>query len=86
MDVVARIISNLIQIYILIVIVRCILSFVQPNMRNPIVQFIREVTDPPMEGLRKTFPFLVMGGLDLSPIALIFLVRIVGDVLIGILR
>lgn len=86
MQVVANIISNLVQIYILIVIVRCILSFVQPNMRNPIVQFIREVTDPPMDGLRKAFPFLSMGGLDLSPIALIFLVRIVGNLLINILR
>lgn len=63
------------MIYIWIVVIRCVLSFVQPNPFHPIVRFIYSVTDPLMDAMRRAFPFLMMGGLDLSPIVLIFLVQ-----------
>ena len=71
----ARIIDYAAWIYIWIIVIRCVLSFVQPNPFHPIVRFIYSVTDPLMDAMRKAFPFLVISGMDLSPIVLIFLVQ-----------
>lgn len=63
------------RIYTFVVIIRCVMSFVRPNPWNPFVRFIYQVTDPLMDALRRAFPFLVVGGIDLSPIVIIFLVQ-----------
>lgn len=53
-----------ITIYIWVLIARCILSFVNPDPRNPIVQFITEATEPLLVRIRSKIP--PMGMLDLS--------------------
>ncbi|MDO3380169.1 YggT family protein [Geoalkalibacter halelectricus] len=68
---VVRILSLAIQIYIYVVIARAIVSWVSPDPYNPIVRFLYNVTDPPLDRIRRVLP-LQFGGLDLSPIALIF--------------
>ncbi|MFH1738741.1 MAG: YggT family protein [bacterium] len=74
-----------IDIYIIIIIVRVLISWVQPNPYNPVVQFICRLTDPFLDAVRRACPFLVVGGLDLSPIAAIFLLEMTRSVLRGIL-
>jgi YggT family protein len=69
------IISRLIYLYEIIIFIRCILSFVQPDPRNPIVRFIYQITDPLMDAVRRAFPFLAAGGIDFSPIVIIFLLE-----------
>ncbi len=73
--------ARVVQLYIYILIARCILSFVRPNPYNPIVRFIYQITDPLMDAVRRAFPFLAIGGLDLSPIAIIFLLQFTLQVL-----
>jgi len=65
-----------VEIYIYIIIARVLMSWFQPNPSNPIVQFIGRITDPFLAAMRRALPFLVIGGLDLSPIAAIFLLEI----------
>lgn len=52
-------------IYMYIVIARAIISWVNPDPYNPIVNFLVRVTDPVLDRVRRILPDL--GGLDLSP-------------------
>ena len=72
-----------IHIYTIIIIVRVLMSWVQPNPYNPIVQFVCRLTDPFLDAVRRACPFLVVGGLDLSPIVAIFLLEMTQQVLLG---
>lgn len=67
----ARIINLAIQLYIYVVIARAIVSWVSPDPYNPIVRFLYNLTDPVLNRIRRVLP-LQFGGLDLSPLALIF--------------
>ncbi|WP_305045903.1 YggT family protein [Geoalkalibacter sp.] len=66
-----RILNLAIQLYIYVVIARAIVSWVSPDPYNPIVRFLYNLTDPVLNRIRRVLP-LQFGGLDLSPIALIF--------------
>ena len=56
-----------------LIIIRALISWVNPDPYNPIVQFLYKVTDPLLAPLRRLFPMLSIG-LDISPIfALIFI-------------
>ncbi len=82
------IISSLVYSYIILIIVAVVLSFVQVNPYNPIVQVINRLTDPPLRFVREKLPFLVIGGIDLSPMVVIFglqaLVGLLSQITIGI--
>jgi len=54
------------NIYMYIIIARAILSWVNPDPYNPIVNFLYRVTDPVLYRVRRMLPD--MGGLDLSPL------------------
>ena len=56
--------------YMLIVIARAILSWVNPDPYNPIVRFLYNVTEPVLFRIRRAIP-IDMGGLDFSPMILI---------------
>ena len=58
-------------IYIFIVVARALISWVSPDPYNPIVRFLHNATDPVLYRMRKVLP-LQFGGLDLSPIVLLF--------------
>ena len=75
---VIKIISSLVHIYMWVVIIRVLISWINPDPYNPIVQFLRSVTDPALEGLRRMLPrFLWSSGLDFTPLVLILLLQIV---------
>lgn len=74
--------ARILLIFEFIIFIRCILSFIQPDPSNPLVNFIYSLTDPLMDAVRKSLPFLVAGGIDLSPIVIIFLLDITRQYLI----
>jgi len=59
-------------LYIWIIIIAAFLSFVRPDPQNPIVQVLYRLTEPVFAFIRKKLPFVVMGGIDLSPLVIIF--------------
>ena len=74
---VIKIISSLVSIYMWVVIIRVLISWINPDPYNPIVQFLRSVTDPAIEGLRRMLPrFLWSSGLAFTPLVLILLLQI----------
>jgi len=59
-------------LYIWIIIIAAFLSFVRPDPNNPVVQVLSRLTEPVFAFIRKKLPFVVMGGIDLSPLVIIF--------------
>lgn len=68
---VAEIISIVLELYMWLIIANAVLSWVNPDPYNQIVQFLARVTEPVLDKVRKVFPFVYMGGLDLSPMVII---------------
>ncbi|HKZ16259.1 MAG TPA: YggT family protein [Geobacteraceae bacterium] len=69
---VADILDYSLTIYMYIIIARAIISWVNPDPYNPIVRFLCRATDPVLDRVRKILPNL--GGLDISPIAVILFI------------
>ena len=67
---IAKLIDIALSAYIWIVIARAVISWVNADPYNPIVRFLVQVTDPILFRIRRFLP--AMGGLDLSPMILIF--------------
>ncbi len=80
------IIDKLLSVYMLVVIVRALLSWVRPDPYNPIVRFITNLVDPVTYRISRIIPTRI-GMVDISPIILIaliwfaqaFLVRVLVD-------
>ncbi len=68
---IVQLLHTVITVYIWIVIISALLSFVRPDPNNPIVQTLYRMTEPVYAFLRHKMPFLIMGGLDLSPLVII---------------
>jgi YggT family protein len=66
---IAAITDTVLTIYMYILIARAILSWVNPDPYNPIVNFLFRATEPVLQRIRRTLP--PMGGLDLSPLLVI---------------
>ena len=66
----AVILDMALTLYMWIIIARAIISWVNPDPFNPIVQFLRTVTDPVMYQVRRILPMSGMG-IDFSPIVVI---------------
>jgi YggT family protein len=63
----ASILDLALNIYMWLIIARALLSWVNPDPYNPIVQFLYRVTEPVLGWVRRRVP-LIFGGLDLSPL------------------
>ena len=70
---VARIIDIALTIYMWIIIIRAVLSWVNPDPYNPIVRFIEQVTEPVMAPVRRWIPIRGMG-IDFSPIIVLLVI------------
>jgi len=69
------------NIYSFIIIVSAILSFVNPDPYNPIVKFVRQVTEPVFYKIRQLMPFVVISNIDLSPLVVLFAINILINIL-----
>ena len=67
----ATIFISIISLYKWVIIIGALLSWVQPDPYNPIVQMIHRLTQPGYNIVQKFIP-TVFGGMDLSPVILIF--------------
>ncbi len=69
---IVQLIHSIISLYIWVIIISAVLSFVQPDPRNPIVDILNRLTQPAFSFVRQKLPFVVFSGIDLSPIVIIF--------------
>jgi len=59
-----------------IVIIAALISWVNPDPRNPIVRFLYGVTEPLFRPFRRILPPSRTGGIDLSPIFVILVIML----------
>ena len=69
---VAFILETILTIYMWMIIVSALISWVNPDPYNPIVRFLHSVTEPVLRPLRKRLGFSM--GLDLSPMIVILII------------
>jgi YggT family protein len=67
---VASVLSMLLSAYMWIIVIRALVSWVNPDPYNPIVRFLHSATDPLLYRVRRMIP-LNFGGIDFSPILVI---------------
>ena len=72
LDALAVVISYLLTIYMWIIIIRALISWVNPDPYNPVVRFLYQITEPVLYPIRRRLPF--MGGIDLSPIVVLLII------------
>jgi YggT family protein len=85
----ASVLHLVLQAYIWVVIIRALLSWVNPDPWNPIVQMLNRLTDPLLDPIRR-WMFRLMGskgiGIDLSPLILIAGIYFLDFFLVGTLH
>ena len=67
----ATLLVNIIFLYKWVIIISALLSWVQPDPYNPIVQMLHRLTEPAYQLIRRLIP-TVFGGIDMAPLILIF--------------
>jgi len=66
----AQILKIVLELYMWIIIIRALLSWVNPDPYNPIVQFLNRFTEPVLSRVRQLIPMSGVG-IDFSPIIVI---------------
>lgn len=79
------IVHSLITMYIWVLIIGALLSWVRPDPYNPIVQVIYRLTEPAYRALRRIMP-TVFNGLDLAPLILVILLQVIDVILINVIN
>ncbi len=82
---IGSIVISLINVYIWIIIIAALLSFVNPDPYNPIVQFLYRVTNPAYDFVRR-FIRTDFNGLDFAPLIIIVALQIIIVILQSILN
>lgn len=67
----STILITIISLYKWVIIISALLSWVQPDPYNPIVQMLYRLTEPAYTIVRRYIP-TVFGGMDMAPLILIF--------------
>jgi len=65
-----------------IVIIAALISWVNPDPRNPIVRFLHAVTEPLFRPFRKLLPPYRTGNIDFSPLFVILIIFLVSRFLV----
>ena len=77
----------LLNAYSWVIIAAALITWVSPDPRNPIVLFLRQVTEPVLAPVRRLLPPWKTGGLDFSPLIVIIAIQFVERVIFpGLLR
>ncbi len=76
----------LIDLYVWIVIIRALITWVNADPYNPIVRLLSQLVDPITGRIRRWFPFVRVGMVDLSPLLLVFFLYFVKVFLVSLLH
>lgn len=81
----AHIIDIVLTLLYWLILIRALLSWVNPDPYNTIVQFLYQATEPFLAPLRRIFPFTVRLGFDISPLIAFLLIVFVKSFLVNTL-
>lgn len=69
----AQVTGMALDFYMWVMIIRALISWVNPDPYNPIVQFLYKVTEPVLHPIRRLIPAYNIG-IDLSPLVVILVI------------
>ena len=72
-EAIARIIDMGLTLYMWLIIIRALISWLNPDPYNPIVRFIHQATEPVLFQVRRLIPLKGLG-MDFSPIIIILVI------------
>jgi YggT family protein len=75
MIVLANVIQGLLYLFIIVLFIRVIFSWISPYPTNPVYRFTYQVTEPVLGPVRRVLP--PMSGVDLSPLVVTLVVYFV---------
>jgi YggT family protein len=82
----ATVLGLCLTIYYYLLLARVLISWVNPDPYNKIVVFLRTMTDPVLEPLRRVFlPLTMQIRVDISPIIAFFIIIFLQRSLVGML-
>ena len=76
---------SLLTIYIWVIIIAALLSWVRPDPYNPIVQFMTRITQPAYDLVRRLMP-TTFNGIDFAPMIIIIGLQVIDIILINLLN
>ena len=79
------IVHSLLTIYIWVIIIAALLSWVRPDPYNPIVQFLTRITAPAYHLVRRMMP-TTFNGIDLAPLVIIIGLQVIDIILVTLLN
>lgn len=79
---IANILDVLLSIIYWLVLIRALVSWVNPDPGNAIVRFLYKTTDPILEPIRRRMPLNFRFGIDISPIIVILVIMFLKSFLI----
>lgn len=65
---IASVLDIVLTILYWLILIRALISWINPDPYNPIVQFLYKTTEPVLRPARRFLPFSYRLGLDISPI------------------
>lgn len=82
---IASILDIVLTLYMYVIIIRALISWVNPDPYNPIVQILYKMTEPVLVPLRRLIPPWKLG-IDLSPMIAILIIIFLERFLVPTLR
>lgn len=79
---IAYVMGMALDLYTYIIIIRALISWVNPDPNNPIIIFLYKVTEPVMARVRRIIPMHKIG-IDISPIIIIFAIYFLKIAVVG---
>lgn len=70
----AALINIVLTVFYWLILIRALISWVNPDPYNPIVQFLTKVTEPALYHIRRILPLSFHIGIDLSPLIAVLLI------------
>jgi YggT family protein len=79
------ILNNLILVYMWIIIIAALLTWVRPDPFNPIVQLLYRLTNPAYALVRRYMPTM-FNGIDLAPLIIIVILQVAQVLIAAVVR
>jgi YggT family protein len=78
----AMVVNMVLTLYMWVIIINALLSWVTPDPRNPIVQFLHSAARPVLYQIQRRIPS-VYGGIDVSPLIAMLGIYLLRHVLVA---
>lgn len=85
LEALAIIIHYVLTIYMWLIIIRAVISWVNPDPYNPIVNFLYQTTEPVLYRVRRYLPFRGVA-IDISPIIVFIIIIFLDRFLVGTIQ